>query len=59
MITPNFTLLLWVILASLIINAIGLIVLGAFGAKKKHRYNISDIVWGVMWLLILAVVVFA
>ena len=60
MIHPNFTLLLWVILAAKTISALNRIVGGAFGVKKINidKYGMTDVISGFVWLLVLAVVVF-
>ena len=59
MIHPDFTLLLWVIIAYRAFKSVDSIAKGAFGIKKSDRYGAVDITGGILWLLVLAVVVFA
>lgn len=56
MISPNFTLFLWIFLILAGIHSILNIILGLLEVEKNRYYGLPEILDGILWLVILAVV---
>jgi hypothetical protein len=56
MISPNFTLFLWILLAFVVVEAIGRIVLGLMKEKKREYYDEADTVTGIILLILVLIV---
>ena len=56
MIEPNFDLFLWCIFVFYALSGISVVLMGAIGMEKSGTYGISDVIAGLVMLLIVFLV---
>jgi hypothetical protein len=59
LITPNFSLFLWILFLATIVDAVGHIVLGLAGLEKSQKYDEGDVVLGFIVLILMIIVLLA
>ena len=56
MIVPNFNLFLWFLFVAIIVEAVCRIILGLVGEEKSQRFGVIDVLSGIFWLFVIAIV---